>query len=216
MSFRDYLQTHYSAACDLQRGIERDPQMIAMLQQGPPNASLVKSWMRDYALFQGITTQQRNAIVECFLDFANSKVRSPRVSDDEQIADLYSALFVELYRQVPRSWMSATSKLLWCLYPYEIVIYDAFVYRTLIVMQCIDDHLSAFPRIGTAPTIKGEADITRASQHYMNYQAMVQKLKSVYAVELDALRRRHDESYGYDIRIVDKPLWMIGNPKWQS
>ena len=68
--------------------------------------------------------------------------------------------------------------------------------------QCIDDHLSAFPRIGTAPSIKGEADITRASQHYMNYQAMVQKLKSVYADELDTLRRRHNESYAYDIRIL--------------
>jgi hypothetical protein len=27
------------------------------------------------------------------------------------------------------------------------------------------------------------------------------------------LRKRHKESYPYDVRIVDKLLWMIGNPR---
>ena len=216
MSFRDYLQSHYVAACELQRSddLELDTEIVAMLQHGPPAPDLVKRWMRNYGLFQGITNQQRSTIVERFLEFANSRVRTLRVSDDKEIARLYSELFTALYRQVPRSWMSATSKLLWCLYPHDIVLYDAFVHRALVVMQCVDVDLSEFARIGTASAIRSEADIARASDYYMNYQAMVRKLKSVYAHELDELRRRYNEPYLYDIRILDKLLWMIGNPKW--
>jgi hypothetical protein len=216
MSFCDYLQSHYVAACELQRSddLKIDTEIVAMLQHGPLAPDLVKRWMRNYGLFQGITNQQRSQIVKCFLEFASSRVRTLRVSDDKEIASLYSELFTALYRQVPRSWMSATSKLLWCLYPYDIVLYDAFVHRALVVMQCIDVDLSEFARIGTASALKSEADIARALDYYMSYQAMVRKLKSVYAHELDELRQRYNETYPYDIRILDKLLWMIGNPKW--
>jgi len=212
MSFRAYLESHYVAACNLQRGISRDPLMIAMLRDGPADASLVKSWMRDYGLFQGITGQRRDAIVNRFLAFARSHARASHVSNDV-IKDLYAELFTALYREVARSWMSATSKLLWCLYPDDIVIYDAFVHRTLVVMQCIDADISGFPRIGAAPSIKKKADIAPATAHYMTYQAMVRKLHSVHARALADLRLRNNELYPYDIRIVDKLLWMIGDSK---
>src|SRR4051812_1610222 len=113
MSFRDYLQSHYVGACELQRSgdLKLDSEIVAMLQQGPSTPDLVKRWMKNYGLFQGITNQQRSAIVERFLEFANSQVKTLGVSDKE-IVSLYSELFTTLYRQVPRSWMSATSKLL--------------------------------------------------------------------------------------------------------
>lgn len=109
--------------------------------------------------------------------------------------------------------MSATSKLLWCLYPDTIVIYDTFVHRTLIVMQSIDDDLSAFPRVGAPRSIDGEADIVAATTHYMNYQAMVRRLQTRHWQLLRDLRKRYNESYPYDVRIIDKLLWMIGNPR---
>lgn len=212
MSFGAYLESHYEVACDKQRGIPRDTEMVAMIQDVPPNDALVKSWMRDYGLFQGITGQHRDAITGRFLDFARSHARHSQVTD-EVVKELYADLFTALYREVPRSWMSATSKLLWCLYPKEFVIYDAFVHRTLVVMQCIDSNLSEFPRIGAAPAIKSEADIALATAHYMNYQAMVRKLQSVHAKALSDLRQRSNETYPYDIRIIDKLLWMIGDSK---
>jgi len=212
MSFRAYLESHYIAACNLQRGISRDSQMIAMLRDGPQDASLVKSWMRDYGLFQGITSQNREAIVNRFLAFSRSHTKTSLVSR-EAISELYSELFTVLYREVARSWMSATSKLLWCLYPDDIVIYDTFVHRTLVVMQCIDNDLSGFPRIGTTPKIEKETDIEIATVHYMNYQDMVRKLLSVHAEALSDLRRVNSEAYQYDIRILDKLLWMIGDTK---
>jgi hypothetical protein len=166
MSFRTYLENHYAAACDKQREIFRDDEMIVMLRNGPQDTALVKSWMRDYGLFQGITGPNRDVIVECFLRFARSHSRQTKI-DDGLIKELYAELLTELFRQLPRSWMSATSKLLWCLYPESIVIYDSFVHRALVVMQCIDSDLSGFPRIGTAPTIKRETDIAHATKHYM-------------------------------------------------
>lgn len=212
MSFRAYLESHYIAACNLQRGISRDPQMIAMLRDGPQDVSLVKSWMRDYGLFQGITSQNREAIVNRFIAFSRSHTKTSLVSR-EALSELYSELFTALYREVARSWMSATSKLLWCLYPDDIVIYDAFVHRTLVVMQCIDGDLSGFPRIGPTPKIEKETDIEIATVHYMNYQDMVRKLLSVHAKALSDLRRVNSETYQYDIRILDKLLWMIGDTK---
>ena len=213
MSFGAYLESHYVVACDKQRGIPRDGEMVAMLQDGPPNNALVKKWMRDYGLFQGITGQDRDAITRRFLEFTRSHTRYSQVTD-EIVRKLYTDLFKALYQEVQRSWMSATSKLLWCLYPKDIVIYDAFVHRTLVVMQCIDSDLSEFSdRIGSAPAINSEADVKCAADYYMNYQAMVRKLQSVHAKALSDLRQSSNETYPYDIRIIDKLLWMIGNSK---
>lgn len=197
----------------MQQAIRRDQEMVAMLKNGPQDADLVRSWMRDYGLFQGITTPNRNAAVKRFLRFAAKHERTSRQPTDAEIKALYTGLLTALYHEVPRSWVSASSKLLWCLYPKTVVIYDAFVHRVLVVMQCIDDDLAGFPRIGAAPRIDGEADIALAVQHYMNYQSMVRRLLSVHRPLLNELRKTHNVTYPYDIRIVDKVLWMIGNSR---
>lgn len=107
--------------------------------------------------------------------------------------------------------MSATSKLLWCLYPRDIVIYDAFVHRALVVLQCVDPDLAGTERIGAAPKINAPTHIDPAVAGYMRYQALVGKLLTVHTPTLNELRLKHKEQYPYDIRIVDKLLWMIGN-----
>jgi hypothetical protein len=213
MSFRQYLETRYTAACVMQGGIHRDPQMVEMLRGGQADRALVQAWMRDYGLFQGITAPNRIAIVNRFLDFVAGHNRYPHQPTTQDIEAMYAALFGALYDEVPRSWASATSKLLWCLYPETVVIYDAFVHRALVVMQCIDDDLAGFPRIGGAPKIQNKADVAPAVQHYMNYQTMVHHLLTVHAQLLADLRELHNEQYQYDIRILDKVLWMIGNAR---
>ena len=210
MSLISYLESHYEAACKLQRGIILDPLIVEMLKTDQSNAGLVKSWMLDYALFQGITGNNRDAIANCFLEFARSHVRVSHITDDV-VKTLYNELFKALHKKVPRGWTSATSKLLWCLYPNDIVIYDSFVHRSLVVLQCIDNDISGFPRIGIAPQIKSACDIEQATEHYMTYQSIVRKLLSTHAKTLSALRHRFKEEYPYDIRIMDKILWMIGN-----
>ena len=211
MSFRLYLETRYATACAMQRAIHRDPQMVAMLREGPHDATLVQAWMREYGLFQGITAPHRNAIVHRFLTFVGEHERHVQEPNTDEIQALYVGLFTALHGQVGRSWVSATSKLLWCLYPNTIVIYDAFVHRALAVMQCIDNDLEGFPRVGQPPKVNGPADIVNAAQHYMNCQAMVRRLLSVQGQLLRELRERHNELYPYDVRIMDKVLWMMGN-----
>lgn len=213
MSFRQYLNTRYTVACNSQRGIQSDSEMITMLQSGKANPTLVQTWMREYGLFQGITNHDRCLVVEQFLAFAGRHRRITRDPTNAGIQKMYEELFRVLYASVPRSWASATSKLLWCMYPETVVIYDTFVHRALVVLQCIDDDLAGFERIGVAPKIQKGSDIAFVTEHYMNYQSMVRRLLFVHAPLLRALRRRHKEQYPYDIRILDKVLWMIGNPK---
>jgi hypothetical protein len=47
----------------------------------------------------------------------------------------------------------------------------------------------------------------------MNYQDMVKHICERHSDTLKELRGKHKETYPHDIRIIDKLLWMIGNPK---
>jgi hypothetical protein len=212
MSFQAFLENQFTTACELQRKIEQDTPMVNMVRDGLKDDSLVKKWMRTYGLFQGVSRKEEDAIARRFLNYVESHTKVAQLSENE-IRNIFSELLSELFQEVARTWISATSKLLWCLYPDEIVIYDSFVHRTLTVMQCIDTDLAEYPRIGETPTINNEQDIVPATHHYMNYQAMVQKLLRTHAQTIAELRLQNDESYPYDIRIMDKLLWMIGNPK---
>lgn len=212
MSFKKYLEDKYPIACDMQRQIDGDPLMVNMLRTNGADHELVKKWMRNYGLFQGIESDSRNEIADRFLTFTQQHHRVDRLSDTT-VADLYRELLIALFKVKPRSWMSATSKLLWCLYPSDVVIYDAFVHRALVTLQCVDPDLEGTERIGRAPMIKVLADIDPAVVTYMRYQSLVRKLLAVHTPTLAELRRKHKEKYQYDIRIVDKLLWMIGDSK---
>lgn len=211
MTFKKYLEEKYPIACSLQSEIALDTKMVEMLIAGTADAELVKQWMRNYGLFQGITTDARNRVADSFLEFAAARTQHGRLTES-LVAEMYRDLFTCLYKTVPRSWMSATSKLLWCLYPHDIAIYDTFVHRTLAVLQCVDENLVGTERIGGAPQIKSLADIDNAVKAYMRYQDLVCKLLGAHKTTMDALRKQTDQTYKYDIRIMDKLLWMIGDP----
>ncbi|HEY0543997.1 MAG TPA: hypothetical protein VGC91_01270 [Pyrinomonadaceae bacterium] len=199
----------------MQREIDEveDRKMKSMLARGDQDIRLVKSWMRGYGLFQGIITENRDKIANRFLSFATSVRATVSVADRKILEEKYSELFTALFSEVNRSWMSATSKLLWCIYPNEVVIYDSFVARALVVMQCLDGDLANFPRINVPPKVARESEIVLAVKHYMNYQDMVKHIFERNFDTLNELRKEHKENYPHDIRIIDKLLWMIGNPK---
>ena len=213
MNLEAYIRNNYAAACKMQRDIVKDEAMKLMLAHGDQDISLIKSWMRDYGLFQGLTTENRNKIANRFLLFSTSVRSTTSVADRKILEEKYSELFKMLFSQINRSWVSATSKLLWCVYPNEVVIYDSFVWRALVVMQCLDTELANFPRIGVAPKVTRELDIALAVKHYMNYQDIVKNIFERNSATLNELRRKYKETYPHDIRIIDKLLWMIGNPK---
>ncbi len=213
MNFETYLRQNYSLACDIQRGITKDTEMKSMLRDDATDAELVMSWMRDYGLYQGISTDDRRRVAQEFLSFAQRHVRRSNITQEDVIRSVYSELLTVLFLTVNRGWMSATSKLLWCMYPDDVVIYDSFVERALVVMQRLDERLAGFPRIGIAPRVQKEGDVVLATSHYMNYQSMVRSIYSQNLSVLNELRDNYHEKYPHDIRIIDKLLWMIGNPK---
>lgn len=215
MDIETYIKRNYTTACKIQRGITKDEKIKSLLQKGATDEKLVVSWMRDYGLFQGITSMQRGKIAQNFLSFAKNIDATLDITNKDILRNTYSRLFKVLFNTVNRSWMSATSKLLWCIYPDNIVIYDSFVECALVVMQCLDAELSKFPRIGIAPKVTHESDIVVATNHYMNYQEMVKNLYERNIKILNELRNKYGETYPHDIRIIDKLLWMIGNPKYE-
>lgn len=121
-------------------------------------------------------------------------------------------LMTEFYNVVPRKWLSATSKLLWCSFPDNVVIYDAFVERAIMILQGITPYLADFPRIQTSPAVRNMNDIAKCAKFYINYQDMVKAILNEHQHQLDKLRIETSETYPHDIRIVDKLLWMLGNP----
>jgi len=213
MSFKRYLTDNYPRACQLQRDIVEDATVKAALRNNSLDVALVTSWMTHYNLFQGRTTDQRRRVAMRFLRFAKDADKRANLADRKVLQAAYAKLFRALYDEVNRSWMSATSKLLWCIYPDTVAIYDSFVERALIVMQVLDDGLARFPRIGSPPSVKSVEDIAGATAYYLNYSDMVRHLFERHTGTLNKLRKQYNESYPHDIRIIDKMLWMIGSSR---
>jgi hypothetical protein len=213
MSLDIFIESNYKIACDIQRGINKDNKMKEMLIRGIIDKRLVISWMREYGLFQGINTSDRNNIVEKYASIAFEVANPTHRPDTKAIETMFKRFLSEFYHTVNRKWLSATSKLLWCSYPDEIVIYDAFVERALVVLQCITPYLAKMPRIKTSPRIKSLDDIDRVVTFYMNYQNMIKAIIFEHKEKLLRLRSIYNEVYPHDIRIIDKLLWILGNPK---
>jgi hypothetical protein len=190
--------------------------MLRTLSGPECDHEIITNWMQKYGLFQGVATADRKAVVEAFVKFALSAPRAPRIALAE-VHEQYEALYKVLYRAVPRGWTSATSKLLWCLYPHDVAIYDTFVWRTLVVLQELDEDMRTVNRIGSPPWGKGTDEkagsLPAGVTHYRHYSRLIDILFRRHAGLLNELRQHHKIQYLYDIRILDKLLWMIGNPK---
>lgn len=213
MPLRQYITDYYQEACGILHNIPQDQPMIEMLEHNNNlDSDVVIGWMREYGLFQGIENGIRNQISAQFLQFVAAHQRYPNGPNEQQIRELFTQIYTLLFRIKNRSWMSATSKLLWCLYPDHGVMYDSFVHTALTTLQCLIDNLQDFERISVAPTPNNDGDIAHATEHYMNYFGMVQKIKADNQNLLNELRQQHNEQYPYGIRILDKLLWMMGNP----
>lgn len=216
MDLEKYIQQHYLAACQHQLDVKHDVEMLGTLAKQQYDLAVITGWMQKYGLFQGVTTADRRAVVEAFVKFAMSGPHAPRITLVE-VHGQYEALYTALFGAVTRGWTSATSKLLWCLYPYDVAIYDAFVWRTLVVFQELDEEMRTTDRIGSPPWGKGtgsKQDLLSAGvTHYRHYSRLIDMLFRRHRDVLDECRQRHGIQYPYDIRILDKLLWMIGHPE---
>ncbi|WP_373032924.1 hypothetical protein [Sulfurovum sp.] len=212
MSLEDFFESNYQTACEMQRSIIKDSKMKAIAAKSIRDEELVLSWMRDYGLFQGIKTEDRKSIVKKYFFLLPEISKMEKGEERENVEKLFRLILSEFYSTVGRKWLSATSKLLWCSYPDHVVIYDAFVERSLVILQGIVPYLASMPRIKSSPNIKSWSDIDAAIDFYMNYQDMVLAIANEHEGQLSRLRKQYNETYAHDIRIIDKLLWMLGNP----
>jgi hypothetical protein len=214
MNLENVIQRYYEKACETLHGIATDTKMKLIMQGKIAfDSEHAKKWMRNYALFQGMSTSERQEIVNT-VERSIGQVNQTQIANDREtlIPQRFTLLFSELYHTVNRSWLSATSKLLWCAFPDDIVIYDSFVERAIVVLQSFDDDLYRLPRLGKKPTISSTADIRGMVDYYSRYQTMVFTLFKKNQPVLSKLRKEHGETYPHNIRILDNILWLASKP----
>ncbi len=199
----------------------KDDDVQKALRGGDDAQVTVRDWMRGYGLFQGINKKDRERIASKALAFARTK--APAKFPENELPGLFNSLHDDLQTTVHRSWMSATSKLLWCLYPHNIVIYDAFAHQAACVLQALDPGQLGARRIGNPPAISSDHGASRRRQHattpgewYAHYYALVHRIHDQSRDIRDAMKRESSVSYPYDIRITDKILWILGNPNYSA
>ena len=215
MDLQGAIRKYYHQACIEQNGLaEIDDGMKAIMQGKVAfDSQVAKRWMNNYGLFQGILNRDRDNIVStvsrCISKIISSDITENRDSD---IAEKFTLLFTELYCTVNRGWLSATSKLLWCSFPDDVVIYDSFIERFIIVMQWFEESLVDLPRLGNSPNLYSAKDIPQIVNYYLRYQDRVYRLFQKYSTMLKQLRVENNEEYPHDLRIFDKILWITSNP----
>ena len=210
--FAEAYERHFQEARQLQAELTHDINMINALAAGTASCQQISTWMRHYGLFQGINNSDRDRIASQFQSFAKHNAHKPL--DPDTLQSMFGMLHESLCKTVNRTWLSATSKLLWCLFPHDVVIFDAFVHRTLVVLQALDPGQLSHSRIGNPPSISNRASTADVVGWYMHYQSMVGHLHAQTADIRAWMKRVRPNGYPYDIRITDKVLWIMGNPKW--
>ena len=86
------------------------------------------------------------------------------------------------------------------------------MHRSLVVLQGLTPYLAEMPRLGNAPSLKYGTDILALVDFYMNFRKMIVAILKHHQTQFDELRKKYSEEYPYDIRILDKLLWLLGGP----
>jgi len=201
-----FIKSNYVEAVKKQKSITRDTPMIDHIHSKSLSIESVIDFMQSYGLFQGITNDKRSAMAIEFMQFVIDRKPTEALNIEKDFNTLHTKLY---YASGNRKCLSATSKLLWCMYPHDIVIYDAFVARSILILQCLDKDLASLDRFVTPPN-KSD-DSTPMTDYYISYSNLVMTLFNKHKDILAELRTTHAADYLYDIRIFDKLLWMMGS-----
>lgn len=201
-----FIRSNYSVAVCEQKKIHHDTSMINAIQNKSLSNDQVIFWMNKYKLFQGIIDEKRSEMAQEFIQFLNHRKPDEALALENDFKTLHTKLY---FASGNRKCLSATSKLLWCMYPYDIVIYDAFVARAILVLQGLDIDLLSHGRFLQPP--QKSDDSTPMTNYYLSYSNLVLELFNKNKDILTELRTKHLVDYKYDIRIFDKLLWMMGN-----
>lgn len=216
MEFDQYVRGLYGEACRQLESEALDKALIAALKAKSATEQQVVQWMKRYNIVQGVDGGTRRKVARAFLSYTRGK-RPKRLFTAAAVNREFSTLHAALHRAKRRGWTSATSKLLWLLYPRDVPMYDEFVYQSLVVLQGVDAEWRKQTRIGEKPGfgkgIEAAVALRYATEHYLCAWALVRSLMARHKTVLRELRQAQKRPYPYDIRIIDRLLWMLGNAK---
>jgi len=202
-----FIESNFEKVLKIQSGFSHDAEMVSSIKSEALTEKMVKDWMRVYGLYQGLNNEVRNNVAKAFIEFAYENNNGNGLNVEIKFQELHS----KLKDVAQRNWISATSKLLWCIDPYNVVIYDSFVERAIGVLQCLDVSLAKFPRLNSVPNAKNDPQSEKITKFYMNYQNMVKNVKDSNDVVIQKLKKKYKSEYKYDIRMIDKLLWLMGS-----
>jgi len=163
----------------------------------------VQDWLRSYQVFQGLTRNQRQAITNNLISFYDFKRRT-RIRSINHMLTEFRHLEETLRRNADlvtkggqsRRIESLTSKALWCCYPLDVPIMDAFAEAALRVIARL---------IGVTITHKPTRYDQFAELWFKIYE-LVQPKVIDFAMHNPA----------YPVRVFDRYLWWLGQNSYEG
>jgi hypothetical protein len=173
--------------------------LLALENRAAPDRSeVIRSWLQSYAVFQGIDGPNRPAIATALLEWGDSRNLQRDLRTVNALVAAHEELMTVCTRAngKKRDFTSLASKALWLCYPNSTPIFDRFAQRTLWVIS------------------KLEPDITVLPDTEPEYRKFVHVWKALYDRYTSAINEIDLGTYPYRVRIFDKILWLIGEPRY--
>jgi hypothetical protein len=173
--------------------------LLALEDKAVPNrGEAVRSWLQSYEVFQGIDGPKRPAIAAAIVDWADARdVKLDLTTTDalEQVHRELVGVCVSANGE-SRDFTSLASKALWLCYPDSVPIFDRFAQRALWVISKLEKDI--------APLLESETE----------YKKFIHIWKALYERYASTINGLDIGSYPYRVRIFDKILWLIGEPRY--
>lgn len=158
----------------------------------------IRKWLQGYQVFQGIPGPKRIAIAASVVEWADTRDKQRDLTTVDALVAAHTELedvCIRAYGK-KRSFNSLASKALWLCYPSSVPILDDFTQSALSVIS------------------KLEADTTSLPETDSDYRKFVHLWKTLYDRYAAALNEIDIGTYPYRVRIFDKILWLLGEPRY--
>lgn len=161
--------------------------------------TIVRRWLYDYQVFQGIDGPKRTAITEAVLLWADSQEGESNLANLDALVRSHAGLMAACSAADGRGrdFTSLASKALWLRYPDVVPMFDSFAQRALWVISKI------------------EKDIAPPAGEKSEYRKFAYAWRALYERYASTIASIEMEGYPYAVRIFDKILWIIGAPGYK-
>ena len=158
----------------------------------------IRSWLQKYQVFQGIDGRNRLAIASAIVTWADTRDLQRDLTTADALNMAHRELMGVCACGGDRGYTSLASKGLWLCYPQSVPIFDSFAQRALWIIS------------------KLEKDIVTLPESEPEYRKFVHIWKALYDRYSGTLEAIDIGKYPYRVRIFDKILWLIGEPRYGS